>query len=100
MTPSTSSTSAATGTPPPPRHRRPSPGPAAHHAPHPAPRPPLPHGLRQLPDPDLPDWQHAYYRGNYERLVTVKEHYDPTTLFRYGQSITGNTPHRAHTGRR
>ncbi|WP_399935057.1 hypothetical protein [Streptomyces kanamyceticus] len=22
-------------------------------------------------------------------MVTVKEHYDPTTLFRYGQSITG-----------
>ncbi|MGI5484814.1 BBE domain-containing protein [Streptomyces lavendofoliae] len=52
-----------------------------------------------FPDPDLPDWQHAYYRGNYERLVTVKEHYDPTTLFRYGQSITGSTPHRAHTRR-
>ncbi|MFH8561982.1 BBE domain-containing protein [Streptomyces sp. NPDC017988] len=30
-----------------------------------------------FPDPGLPGWQHTYYRGNYERLVTVKEHYAP-----------------------
>ncbi|GGM14325.1 FAD-binding dehydrogenase [Streptomyces fumigatiscleroticus] len=40
-----------------------------------------------FPDPDLPHWQHAYYQGNYDRLVTVKDRYDPKGLFRYGQGI-------------
>jgi FAD/FMN-containing dehydrogenase len=29
----------------------------------------------------------ATYRGNYERLVTLKNMYDPTNLFRVNQNI-------------
>jgi FAD/FMN-containing dehydrogenase len=40
-----------------------------------------------FPDPDLWDWRHAYYGGNYDRLTRVKRHYDPAGLFRYGQAV-------------
>jgi FAD/FMN-containing dehydrogenase len=38
-------------------------------------------------DPDLANWQQAYYGGNYARLVGIKKKYDPTGLFTFPQAI-------------
>jgi FAD/FMN-containing dehydrogenase len=38
-------------------------------------------------DPDLTNWQQAYYAQNYKRLQTVKKTYDPTRLFNFPQAI-------------
>jgi FAD/FMN-containing dehydrogenase len=38
-------------------------------------------------DPDLTNWQAAYYATNYTRLTTVKTAYDPNQLFKFPQSI-------------
>ncbi|MEV8441613.1 FAD-dependent oxidoreductase [Actinosynnema sp. NPDC051121] len=53
-----------------------------------------------FPDPELTGWQHAYYGGNYERLVEVKGKYDPLDRFRYPQSIGTPLEHRAPGDRR
>jgi hypothetical protein len=45
------------------------------------------HSYQNFPDPLLDDWRTAYYGRNYDRLVTVKDHYDPTGFFTYPQTI-------------
>ena len=38
-------------------------------------------------DPDLADWQQAYYGANYARLQRVRATYDPDRLFAFPQAI-------------
>jgi FAD/FMN-containing dehydrogenase len=38
-------------------------------------------------DPDLPDWEQAYYGANYARLQQVRTRYDPDGLFSFPQAI-------------
>jgi FAD/FMN-containing dehydrogenase len=38
-------------------------------------------------DPDLTDWQQAYYGANYSRLQRVRSIYDPDGLFAFAQAI-------------
>ncbi|MGH3145467.1 MAG: FAD-binding oxidoreductase [Rubrobacter sp.] len=40
-----------------------------------------------FPDPDLTDWARAYHGTNYDRLVRVKERYDPDGFFCFQQSL-------------
>lgn len=40
-----------------------------------------------FPDPALGDWAAAYHGGNYARLVTVKNAYDPNRFFDFPQAV-------------
>jgi len=39
-------------------------------------------------DPDLVNWQQAYYGANYPKLQSVKATYDPKGLFKFPQAVT------------
>jgi FAD/FMN-containing dehydrogenase len=43
---------------------------------------------QNYPDPDLVNWQQAYYGANYPQLQTVKATYDPKGLFKFPQAVT------------
>jgi hypothetical protein len=43
-----------------------------------------PHSYVNYCDLDLRNWGYRYYGGNLERLISIKQEYDPNSLFDYG----------------
>jgi FAD/FMN-containing dehydrogenase len=39
-------------------------------------------------DPQITNWQQAYFGKNYPRLQQVKAQYDPKNLFKHPQGVT------------
>jgi hypothetical protein len=44
--------------------------------------------FQNFADPNRADWAQAYYGENLQRLTQVKTRYDPSDVFRHGQSIS------------
>jgi hypothetical protein len=47
----------------------------------------LPECYQNYMDPALTDWREAYYAENWDRLVEVKNRYDPHRFFHFARSI-------------
>ena len=52
-----------------------------------------PFAYQNFIDRTQPNWEHAYYGANFERLVRVKRAYDPDDVFSFRQSVPlGRSP--------
>jgi FAD/FMN-containing dehydrogenase len=40
-------------------------------------------------DPELADWEHAYFGANLARPKAIKRRYDPTGRFAFPQGVSG-----------
>jgi hypothetical protein len=43
-------------------------------------------------DRSQPDWAHAYYSDNLDRLVSIKRNRDPEDFFHFRQSVPQSNP--------
>lgn len=43
-----------------------------------------------VPNAGMPDWEHAYWGANVDRLRQIKANYDPDNVFAYEQSISAS----------
>ena len=46
-----------------------------------------PYGYVNYIDPAMPDWQRAYYAGNFTRLRSIARRYDPDGVLRFAQNV-------------